>query len=147
MFHHLYVMWNELFTSTVTLINYGHQFNMYQYVFPFFTATNKFEQLFVCINENLVPIELNVRPQQTESNVKCSRTPANITTNKTDDNNSTQNKDTTTNDMENLYWHTHGSLLWQRWIFIQRIEFHFLLPFFKWNFFFFLLFNRISWYI
>lgn len=36
---------------------------------------------------------------------------------KTDDNHSTAITNSPTSDMENLYWHTHGSLLWQRWTF------------------------------
>lgn len=42
------------------------------------------------------------------SDTKCDATK------KTDDSHSTSNKESVTYDMENLYWHTHGSGHWQR---------------------------------
>lgn len=79
-----------------------------------------FDQFFVCINTEtkMVPVnefELDrlTAHQINYSESKARYIHANSTNNKkTDEDNST--KECITNDMEDLYWHTHGSMLWQR---------------------------------
>lgn len=101
--------------QTRNLINFIHSF----------TATKKlpFEPFFVCINteKNQFPIE-SFQFEHTTHQINYSDTKVNYihdasinfntTTKKTDEDNST--KECIANDMETLYWHTHGSMLWQR---------------------------------
>ncbi|XP_031625245.1 uncharacterized protein LOC116341947 [Contarinia nasturtii] len=79
-------------------------------------ASNKlrFDQFCVYINENTVEMGHNLNEtHQTESKIKLNILTdpnSNAATNTDDDDDHlTSTKESITNDMENLYWHTHGS--------------------------------------
>lgn len=88
-------------------------------------ATNQLsiEQFYVCtIKQKVMPVdqvtlgfnwfnttqcESVAKPIQSDSEGAIQKT-------ETNGNDSTAKNESPINDMENLYWHTHGSMLWQR---------------------------------
>lgn len=83
-----------------------------------FTAFNKLpiDQFIACINENLDAVEqmkMELDSNRNHHTLDQSSIIFKSKSNYSDAMNAIQKTDDD-NDMENLYWHTHGSVLWQR---------------------------------